>query len=73
LKNKDQFGNPVASKRDVSEKRFELDPYRIACPQQSQADEACSGSIKLGGVGRGGGDGGDGGGWMYRKREEELR
>jgi hypothetical protein len=51
LKNKDQFGNPVASKRDVSEKRFELDPYRIACPQQSQADEACSGSIKLGGLG----------------------
>jgi hypothetical protein len=48
-KNKDQFGNAVASKRDVSEEELELAPYRIACPQHSQADEACSGSIKLGG------------------------
>jgi hypothetical protein len=39
----------VASKRDVSEEELELAPYRIACPQHSQADEACSGSIKLGG------------------------
>jgi hypothetical protein len=51
----------VASKRDVSEEELELAPYRIACPQHSQADEACSGSIKLGGggwVGRSGGNGG---------------
>jgi hypothetical protein len=39
----------VASKRDVSEKELELVPHRIACPQHSQADEACSGSIKAGG------------------------
>lgn len=68
MKNKDEFGNPLASKRDVSEKELELVPHRIACPQHSQADEACSGSIKAGGVGRGGGDGGDGGGCTeYRK------